>query len=151
MKLFIIILSVCLIGCAPTEVARLLGMGTERFRTAGKLYVKEIAKDYDSCYMETMFVLGNKMGGNFYRGRQQQNFVIFTNLGGGFPQATSSTELIVFFTVIAPDKTLVEVSSLNFSLSAHVAGKLFDWLEGRREGLFPEELKEGAEAKGEGG
>lgn len=88
-----------------------------------------------------MFVLGKKMGGNPERGRQDQHFVIFTHLERSFPQATAATELIVFFKEISADKTELGVSSLNYSLSDYTAPRLFDWLEGKREGLFRIDLE----------
>lgn len=142
MRTFLLVLFLCLVGCAPSEVARLFGIGTESFRTHGRLHTKEIARDYDYCFSQTMLVLGKKMGGNPERGRKDQYFVIFTHLERSFPQATSATELIVFFKEISADKTEIQVSSLNYSLSDYTAPRLFDWLEGKREGLFEKDIKD---------
>lgn len=128
MKLIFIFVSCFLfLACSPLEVVRLFGAGTKPFKERGKVYTKVVNQDFVSAYDEVIKLFG-QLKANFYRGSRREGFVVFTNLKVSFPQASESTELAVFLREAGPEKTRIEVSSLNYSLSEFVAKELFEKL-----------------------
>ncbi len=124
----ILVFSFFLLACSPLEVARLFGIGTKPFKTAGKVYTEVVDRDYFSAYDE-VFKLFGSLRANFYRGSRQKGFAVFTNLNTSFPQCNESTEVAVFFSEIEPQKTKIEISSLNHHLSQFVAEYIFKGLK----------------------
>ena len=130
MKKILFIFLLCFIGCSPLEFTRLIGAGTERFREAGKIYTKEFDVDLSSCYKRISLELRD-IGVSFYRGSQEEGFVVVNNFVKIFPQCNESTEVAIFFTELSSSKVQVEVISLNYSLAEAASLKIFDCLEGR--------------------
>jgi len=130
MKKILFIFLVFLVGCSPLEFVRLIGAGTERFREAGKTYTKEVDLDLPSCYKRISLELRD-IGVSFYRGSQEEGFIVVNNFVKIFPQCSESTEVAIFFTELDSSKVKVEVISLNYSLAEAVSLKIFDCLEGR--------------------
>lgn len=124
----ILIFSFLCLACSPLEVARLFGAGVKPFREKGKVYSKTINRDFSSSYEAVVEAFG-QMQASFYRGSRREGFIIFTHFTVSFPQASESTEVAVFLRESGPDKTQIEVSSLNYSLSEFVAKELFEKLE----------------------
>lgn len=116
-----------LVSCSPLEMAGLLGIGTKFFKEQGKVYTENVNKDLASCYEQTLNVLA-KMKARVYRGSLKQRFIVAKQFRASFKWSTDSTEVAIFFTELAPDKTKVEVASLNYSLAEFVASKLFETL-----------------------
>ena len=133
-KIFFIFL-LCFMGCSPLEFSRLIGVGTERFREAGKIYTKDFNLDLASCYRRICLELRD-MEASFYRGSQEEGFVVVTNFGKVLPQCSSSTEIAIFFTELGSYKVRVEVISLNYAVAEAVSLKIFDCLEGREKGYI---------------
>ncbi len=113
-----------IVGCSPLETARIMGLGTKPFKEQGKLYTKVINCDFFSCY-EIIYQQFQEIGAHYYRGNRQKSFLVFTNLNSAFKQCSESTEVAVFFKDLAPLKTEVQISSLNYSLAEFVAEKIF--------------------------
>jgi len=126
-RIVIVILALFFLACSPLEVVRLFGAGTKPFKEKGKTYRKLIDKNFVLAYDEVIDYFG-QLKANFYRGSRKEGFVIFTNLIVSFPQASESTEVVVFLTESGPKNTQIEVSSLNYSLSEFVAKGLFEKL-----------------------
>ena len=104
---------------------RLLGVGLRRFREEGKIYTEAFNTDLPFCYGITVEEL-SKVGASFYRGSQEEGFIVFINFVKAFPQCNASTEVAIFFTELESSKTQVEIASLNYSLAEFIASELFN-------------------------
>jgi len=113
-----------IVGCSPLETARIMGVGTKPFKEHGKVYTRIIDCDFFSCY-DKIYQKFQEIGAHYYRGSRQKSFLVFTNLNSAFKQCSESTEVAVFFEDLAPLKTEVKISSLNFSLAEFIAEKVF--------------------------
>ena len=124
MKRVFLVFCLFFISCSPLEVNRLFGVGLRRFREEGKIYTEAFNTDLPFCYGITVEEL-SKVGASFYRGSQEEGFIVFINFVKAFPQCNASTEVAVFFTELDNSKTQVEVVSFNYSLVEFVALNLF--------------------------
>ena len=122
-KIFFIFL-LFFVGCSPLEISRLFGAGLRPFRERGKIYTKAFDEDLSSCYGRIAQKL-REMEASFYRGSQEEGFLVVTNFVKVFPQCNTSTEVAIFFTELENFKTRVEVASLNYLLAEFIASEFF--------------------------
>ncbi len=129
-KIFLIFL-LFFLSCSPLELSRLFGAGLRRFREGGKVYTKAFDMDLASGYGRITQEL-KEMEASFYRGSQEEGFLVVTHFIKVFPQCNESTEVAIFFTELESFKTQVEVASLNYSLAEFAASKIFNCLEDKK-------------------
>ncbi len=128
-KIFFLFLIFAL-GCSPLELSRLFGAGIKPFREKGKVYSKVFDKDLPACYKKVNSQL-KEIGTNFYRGSQEEGFIVVYDFTSVFAQCAESTEVAIFFNRLDERRTQVEVASLNYLLAEFAAAVIFDHLEGR--------------------
>tara|TARA_B100000315_G_C14584475_1_gene592180 strand:+ start:3356 stop:3808 length:453 start_codon:yes stop_codon:yes gene_type:complete len=126
-----ILLLMLFTGCAPREILRVVGIGTEPFKSKGKVSSQIIEKDFFTSYNETLRII-KKMEADAYRGSPKKGFIVARSFISSFgDRCSDATEVAVFFTESEKNKTEVAVSSLNFSLADFVAKHIFDELSGK--------------------
>ena len=132
-----IIIAGCIIasftGCA------LFGSGVQGLRAIKEAHMKVFDKDPASCYELTAKALSNWKAVIFqYR---KNDYIVAMEFESVFKNCINTTELGIFFTQTAPNKTEVKVTSLNYNLSRFISRNLFNYIE--KEGNLPkeEELK----------
>ncbi|MDD5441662.1 MAG: hypothetical protein PHZ27_05595 [Candidatus Omnitrophica bacterium] len=128
MKFIYILFTILFIGCSPLEFSRLLGTGTQTFKTKGKIYKETITADFDSCYILTKNLL-NSHNITIVREDYVTGYIIANNFKHIFPQSTEATEVAFFFSEPDDNTTIIEISSLNYNLAEHVAKKTFDYIK----------------------
>lgn len=128
----IILCFIFVAGCAPAEIARLVGVGVEPFKQEGKVYSETFPKSIDACY-NGVLELFEEINAKPYRGSLKKGFLVALNFQDSYKKCGTTTEAAVFFQAIGPQETLVEVSSQNYSLSEFVAQQVFNKLAGNKD------------------
>ena len=129
MQKVIIFLSVAVIvGCAPGEISRLMGVGTNRFKTHGSIYERDFQGNYSGLYEEVVEFFRN-IEASPYRGTEKSRFVVARGFKKAFTNCADATEVAVFFEEIDESTVNIKVSSFNSRLSRFVSSELFYSLE----------------------
>jgi hypothetical protein len=130
MRLFVYCFLVfCFLACSPAETARVLGFGVKPFKNNGKMHTQTIDQDFFTTYKQIETIL-REMSATIYRSSSKKGYIVANNFHTSFQdRCLSSTEVGIFLSEDGLDKTQVEISSLNFSLSDFVAEKIFTELK----------------------
>lgn len=132
-----IIIAVCVIasltGCA------IFGSDVQGLRAIKEAHVQVFDKDPASCYGLTAKALAKWNAVMFQY--VKNDYIVAMELESVFKNCINTTEVGIFFTQTAPNKTEVKVTSLNYNLSRFVSRNLFNYIE--KDGNLPkeEELK----------
>lgn len=76
--------------------------------------------------------------------QSEGDYIVAMELETVFRSCINTTEVGIFFTAVAPQKTEVKVTSLNYNLSQFISDKLFDYIEKDGNVAVEEELKKAA-------
>jgi hypothetical protein len=100
-----------------------------------KAHIKIFDKDISSCYALTTEALAQWNAVAYQK--EKNNYIVAMEFDSIFVGTTDTTEVGIFFTQIAPQKTEVKITSLNYSLSEFVGRHLFDYIE--KDGQLPKD------------
>jgi len=98
-------------------------------------HTKVFDKDIPSCRELTKQAL-TKWSAIIFQERRN-DYIVAMEFDSVFKNCVNTTELGIFFTEVAPNKTEIKITSLNNSLSEFVAGNLFNYIE--KDGKVPAE------------
>ena len=121
-NLVIFVSILCLSGCAIIIGTSVQSLEKEKVR-----YSKIFEKDPSYCYAKVAEAL-KKWDADIFQ-QKKESYIIAMRLDRSFKSCTDTTELGIFFKTPQPQKTQVEVVSLNHWLSKAVAEKLFEYIE----------------------
>jgi len=131
------LLKVIVIGCAAASLAgcAVIFADVGALRNIKAAHAKVFDKDLASCYDLTtaafprwQAIIFQKRYGDYIVGMEFDNF---------FRNCVDTTEVGIFFTAVASDKTEVKVTSPDYRLSEFVSRKLFEYIE--KDGNVPPE------------
>ena len=137
----IIVISVLIMpfaGCA------LITCDVQGLRDMKEAHAKVFDKDLSSCYALTVKALSGWKAVIFKN--RQDDYIVAMEFEKVFRSCINTTELGIFFTQTAPNKTEVKVTSMNYNLSEFIARKLFTYIERDGKVSVEEEAKPIAES-----
>jgi hypothetical protein len=122
---------ICVSGCTMKNFNHYcrvaLGTSTSALENEKVRYSKIFDKDIAYCYKETLEAL-KKWGAVVFLQRDK-DCIIAVKLDRIFNSCIDTTEVGIFFKEIGPDKTQVDVTSLNYQLGQFVSENLFKFIE----------------------
>lgn len=118
-------------GCAMSDVNHYcgvaLGTSVSALEKEKVRYSKVFDKDVPYCYAKTLEAL-KKWDAHAFIAKKGQ-YIVATRLNKVFNSCGDTTETGIFFKETGPNKTQIEVVSLNYYLGAFVAENLFKYIE----------------------
>jgi hypothetical protein len=112
-------------ACSPVETARVLGFGVRPLKENDKAQVQTVDKDFFTTFREVESIL-LAMGARNLKTSLKKGYIICDNFSDFFQgKCLDSTEVGFFFSEDGLNKTKLQISSLNSSLSGLVAEKIF--------------------------
>jgi hypothetical protein len=121
LKLIMIVVAVVSVsGCA------MLGITQWQLQHTGAKYSRTFEKDAQYCYRTTKDALAKWNASVWYE--QEGRYIVAIEFNGIYKNCIDTTELGIFFKKEGPQKTQVEVASLNGNLSQYVSERLFRYI-----------------------
>ncbi|MFH1772220.1 MAG: hypothetical protein ABH872_05330 [Candidatus Omnitrophota bacterium] len=114
---------VFLSGCAPIELARLLGVTVKPFRECETKYSQVFDYEYFKCFGKVIEAI-NDMEAEVLRKDVIEGFIIGVYFNSIYKYSNDTTEVAFFFMEAGEDKTTVDVVSFNYDLAEFVSREL---------------------------
>lgn len=136
-RLFLALLLILFIGCAPSQMRKLVfGFSLHDFDTAEKKYTKIIDMKPADCFKQAKDILV-KMPASIEKSDSRNNFIVALGFNDFFKSSPSvgdnTTEVGILFKDVSEGKTEMVVISDDYRLGEFVANALFEGLAAKKD------------------
>lgn len=117
-------------GCSPLEgTKKILGTSTEALETYDVRFSGTFDMSAGECFSKTETFIKKGMQARVFLKDPSQKHIVALDFRKAFPNCLEMTEVGFFFYPEEPNKTKIDVVSLNSTLSGFVAGELHEYLK----------------------
>jgi hypothetical protein len=117
-------------GCSPLEgTKKILGISTEALETHDVRFSSTFDMPAKECFSKTETFIKNEMQARIFLKEETRKHIVALDFRKAFPNCLEMTEVGFFFYPEDPNKTKIDVVSLNSTLSSFAADELRKYLK----------------------